>query len=171
MNILITGAIGVGKSTLIKKLIADTKAPMYGFFTEKMKADESGNAKVYIRGIRDAAIHREEDVVGICADNGAKGRAEVFDRRGVQLISNIPNDAIIIMDELGFLESAATQFCNTVIRRLNEPRLVIAAVKQTNTAFLEKVRMQPNSNVYTMTVDNRDDLYEQITTDLMNLNR
>ena len=42
-HILICGARGVGKSTLIAKLIAGIDAPLYGYFTKRLdKADDDG---------------------------------------------------------------------------------------------------------------------------------
>ena len=70
------------------------------------------------------------------------------------------------MDELGFIESDAPEFCSAVLRILGGPYYAIAAVKTMKTDFLDIVRAHRNAIVYSITIDNRNSLYEQILTDL-----
>ena len=40
-HILICGEVGVGKSTLIQRLLAHSSRPRYGFITKKLEPDEN----------------------------------------------------------------------------------------------------------------------------------
>jgi len=169
MHILIAGEIGIGKSTIINKLLQRVQQPVFGFCTEKTDGDASGNTRVYIYPASGEKAYSDENTVGICTPEGAKVNIDVFNNLGVFLLTNIPIGSIVLMDELGFMESNASAFCHAVIRILDGPYFVLAAVKVKNTYFLEKVRSHQDALVYGITAGNRDTLYEQILLDLTRL--
>lgn len=167
MHILIVGETGVGKSTLIGKLLNKIESPVYGFLTEKTGADTDGLAKVYIHPANGAKTYPDTNIVGICSSKGAEARAEVFERVGAPLLTGIPAGAAVLMDELGFMESSAPLFCDRVLQILDGPYFVIAAVKPMNTPFLMQVRSHPKARVYNIDIDNRETLFERILSDLL----
>jgi len=166
MHILIEGEIGVGKSTLINKLLQRVRQPVFGFRTEKTNVDTSVSAKIYIHHASGEKTYSDENTVGICSYNGAEGYANIFDSMGVRLLSDIPSESVVLMDELGFLESDAIEFSGAVLRILDGPYFAVAAIKTMKTGFLDAVRLNRNALVYEITVDNRDRLHERILTDL-----
>lgn len=169
MNVLIVGEIGIGKSTLINELLQNVRQPVFGFRTEKTKWDASGNTKVHIHPASGEKIYSDENVVGVGTSKDAQACVDVFDTLGVRLLTNIPAESVVLMDELGFIESNAPIFCNAVTRILDGSHFALAAVKTKSTPFLEKVRSHQDALVYTITIDNRDSLYEQILYDLSRL--
>ena len=166
MHILITGGVGVGKSTLIHKLLQQTQAAVYGFRTKKAEADASGDAKVYIHAATGALTYEDGNVVGLSSPKGGQAYPEVFDNVGLDLLSEIPAGAIVLMDELGFMESQAGLFCEKVMDILDGPYYVIAAVKTMSTPFLDAVRSHEKGLIWTITPENRDGLYDAIMLEL-----
>ena len=169
MHILITGVPGAGKSTLINKILQQVKTPVFGFRTKKAEEDADGNATVYIHPAVGEYTYSERNAVGLSSSKGAVAYPEIFESEGVKLLSGIPAGSVVLMDELGFMESQAAKFCEMVMKVLNEPYYVIAAVKTMNTPFLESVRTHKMGSVYLVTADNRDSLHDQIMTDLRRL--
>ena len=55
-HILICGEVGVGKSTLIQRLLAQNTSPLYGFITKKLDPDENGFHPISPQSWRKACI-------------------------------------------------------------------------------------------------------------------
>ena len=193
MHILITGDVGVGKSTLIGRLLRRVQEPVYGFRTEKVKRDAQGSA-VYIHPATGEKSYSDDNIAATFApfedrgeDKGTvllsreSGRTKepslclqkplfcitgAFDELGVSLLAGIPAGSVVLMDELGFMESKALRFCDAVMAVLDGSYYGIAAVKPMNTPFLEKVRSHKDALVFEVTKSNRDELYEKIMQDL-----
>ena len=163
-HILICGDRGAGKSTLIERLLAECPLPRYGFITKRMEPDETGFHPIYIHpaGSGDRK-YTEENCIGICDGKTHEPAAEVFDHLGTEYIRSARPDGIIVMDELGFLESKAEVFTKAVLTALDGDIPVIAAVKsRTDVPFLNEVRSHPAAEVYYITKENREEVYQTI---------
>lgn len=164
-HILITGNAGIGKSTLIKKLLKELQKPVYGFVTLKMAEPGKETWPFYMFPAAQNEAERmctEENLLGI---RGAKKehRPEVFDTLGVELIRSAEPDGILLMDELGFMESDAERFQSAVLEALHGSIPVIASVKnKPGVPFLDAVRACPGAVIYTVTRENRDMLPDEI---------
>ncbi|MEL7608736.1 MAG: nucleoside-triphosphatase [Bacillota bacterium] len=165
MHVLIVGEVGVGKSTLIRKLLEGLETPC-GFITKKEPQDESANANIYIHSPALPWHYGEDNRVGVCSAEGATPFWDVFDRMGVKLLQEPAQGRVVLMDELGFLESKAEKFCAEVLRALDGPDTVVAAVKPKDTEFLLRVRSHPKARCYPITFENRDRLKDEILRDL-----
>ena len=169
MHILISGESGAGKSTLIGRLIERAEAPVYGFRTERVTDSGSGVSFIYMHPATGEKIYSEDRVVGKCTDGDARAIAGAFDGLGAPLLAGIPSGSIVLMDELGFLESEATRFCEGVLAVMDGPYYAVAAVKAKSTPFIDKVKSHRSALLYNLTMDNRDALYELIMGDLRSL--
>ena len=165
--IFVTGAVGVGKSTLLRRVI-DTCAPtrnIYGFHTEKVSSEGRSGAtgKVFIYPASGLSIQdRDHCVSDILALNSFNMHTEVFDTLGVALLSDIPCGEVVLMDELGFLESTAPKFCEKVMETINGDCLVLGAIKPVAIPFLDAVRANPYVTLFELTEQNRDCVAEEI---------
>ncbi len=162
---LFCGEIGVGKSTLIQKLLDALSEPVYGFYTVKSPFANDGQSRVYLHkaGVF-PRLFTDENCVGICADNKRFPRPWVFDSLGTAILENIPAGSVVVMDELGVLESRSPVFCRSVLRVLGGPYRVFGAVKAANTPFLNGVRSHRNCHTYHITPQNRDYLFDMCKT-------
>ena len=155
-HILIVGRNGVGKSTLIRALIETISVPVYGMLTKKEAARSDGFCPVYIHGYGAPKQYDSDHLIGLCREGNSIARPEAFDRFSESM--QYPKDGIIVFDELGFLESNASRFTKAVLRTLDEAPLVIAAVRDKQTPFLDAVRSHPRAKVYLINEENRDAL-------------
>ena len=162
MKILLCGDIDSGKSTLIRKLLEDMGKPPRGYITVRMPPVD-GVSKVYLYDIANPPERVEDAAVIIAMGDGKKQRhPELLDTLGVQYLTDIPAGSVVVLDEIGTLESASPEFQKAVIRILSGDYTVLASVKAANTDFLRAVRKHPDCELYIITPDNRDALYEQI---------
>jgi len=165
-HILICGDRGTGKSTLIEKLLQDDPRPRYGFVTKMAGPGPDGFRPVYIHPAGQAAearVFTAENCVGVCDSRTHRPCREVFDGLGVRYIEAARPDGILVMDELGFFEAQAESFTAAVLTALRGDIPILAAVKsRTDVAFLNAVRAAPKAEVFYITPENREELYERL---------
>ena len=165
-HILVVGERHVGKSTLIRRLLDNTDRPVCGFMTKSLPADEAGFHPIYIHPAGQPTAERvytEENCIGVCDSRTHRPNLEVFDGLGVRYVRAARPDGVLVMDELGFFEAKAEAFTAAVLEALSGDVPVIAAVKsRRDVSFLNAVRSQPRAEVFYITPENRDVLYERL---------
>lgn len=162
-HILICGEVGVGKSTLIARLLEHSTRPRYGFITKKLEPDENGFHPIYIHPAGALTRHYEpNNLIGTCDRRIHNINLDAFNTLGVAYLQAKP-DGIVLMDELGFMESKAEGFTRAVIETLDGDIPVIAAVKaRYDVPFLNEVRAHPKGQLHMITQENRDALFEEL---------
>ena len=167
-HIALGGVSGAGKSTLLNRLLKETSLPVYGFKT-KLHRDsltDKGNHPVYIYPVCSGPAEyteSEKNLVGEVSRGTHIVYSEVFETLGVDYLSNIPERGIIVMDELGFLESGSVPFQNAVFAAFAKITPVIAVVKERyDIDFLNKIRALPGLDLYTVTEENREELFHEL---------
>ena len=156
MNVLIVGARGAGKTTLIRRVLESLDRPVWGFETEK----EGDQVQIYDAGAEH--VPTEENLVGLCGETCGIPVKEGFDRYAPRILAPAKAGSVMIMDELGYLESSSELFCRAVLERLGGRDPVIAAVKDRDTDFLSSGRAHPGCRCFFITEENRDALYEGV---------
>lgn len=160
MHILIAGEPGAGKSTLIRRLVETQQKPVCGFITKKEPADGAGEA-VYLYPAAGPYRRGEENRVGACGPAGGAGDPAAFDRHAY-LLENPPKGSIVVMDELGVMENEAFAFCRAVLAVLDGDGFALCAVKTRDTPFLRAVRGHPKALCFTITPENREELFNEL---------
>ncbi len=179
-HIVISGLRGAGKTTLIEKLLKELQVPVTGFFTRSMPKDERDFHAIYIFRPNDQLREKSPaNHIGDCDTRNRTINLEVFETTGVEYLLESqrgePSDSpverqsassaqgIIVMDELGFMETGATAFCDTVLSCFDGDQRVLATLKASHhTEFLNAVRRHPKVEVFEITPENRDELYEEL---------
>ena len=162
MKILVCGDINAGKSTLVEKLLHDMNEKPRGYITVRMP-EVDGVSNVYLYDIANPPARVEDAEVILSFSEGKREKyPEKLETLGVRYLSDIPEGSVVVLDEIGTLESACPEFQKAVMRILDGSYTVLASVKAQNTEFLRAVRKHPDCDLYIITPDNRDKLYEQI---------
>ena len=164
MHALLVGDRGVGKSTLIRRVLKELNRPVFGFETKKEEAleDESRGCPIYIYDAGKPHCQAPENLIGYHREQDIPSITAAFDRYAPKLMKSVPDKAVVELDEIGFLEAKSEAFCRAVLHLLEGDHPVIAAVKNREHPFLETVRSHPNARCFIITEENRDTLFEEV---------
>ncbi|MCL2736869.1 MAG: nucleoside-triphosphatase [Propionibacteriaceae bacterium] len=156
MHVFLTGAKQVGKTTVIQRFVAQSGLGADGFVTTWVDGDAGRRLTL---SAYDSPPGAGVDVA--CRDQGravaVDGVAGVFDIDGVRILDACGRRDVIIMDEVGALESSAVLFQEAVLRRLEGDVPVLGVVQPKRTAFLDAIRAHPSVTLLTVTPQNRDE--------------
>ena len=164
MHTLLVGAPGVGKSTLIRRVLAELDRPVFGFETKKETAGEGGGGLVYLYPAGGERRRTGENLAGRCGSRRGSVQVfpEVFDRFAPRLRGPVPAGHVVLMDELGFMEAGSEAFCDAVFALLDGEAPVLAAVKDRAVPFLDRVRAHPKCRSFFLTPENRERMFVEV---------
>ena len=164
MHALIVGDRGVGKSTLIRRVLQELNRPVFGFETKKEEQleDPIRGCPIYIYDAGKAHFQTPNNLIGYHKERDIPAITAAFDRYASKLLEVVPKDAVVELDEIGFLEAKSDAFCQAVLHLLEGKNPVIAAVKNREHPFLDAVRNHPNARCFYISAENRDALYEEV---------
>jgi nucleoside-triphosphatase len=160
---LITGKPGVGKTTLVQKIIERMQwVPMAGFFTAEIrhKGTRLGFELEGLHGghrtLAHVDIHSRHRVGKYGVDTaGFEAFLETLD-----LLN--PDVALIVMDEIGKMELFSDRFRNLVFEVLNSDKQVLASIPLKGNPFIREIKQRPDTQIFEVTRYNRDRLTEAI---------
>ena len=168
MNILLTGVPGVGKTTLIKKLINSISFPKNGFYTEEIREKKQRTGfllitldgeKSILASVKIKSLYRVSKY-GVDVDN--------FEKIGVESIKKaILAKELIIIDEIGKMELFSKKFRDVVIKALNTGK-AIATIKKGNDEYTNKIKNRKDVMLLEVNFENRDTLVSEITKIVIN---
>ncbi len=161
-HIILTGPPGIGKTTLLKKLIRGVR-DVYGFFTEEIR---EGRRR---RGFKLITLSGKECVLAHEALSspykvGKYGVNLVeFERIGVSEIKEgISKGApLIVIDEIGKMELFSEEFKSVLLQALDFSK-VIATMGKINHPVVRKIRARRDVKIIEVNRDNRDALAHQL---------
>ena len=171
--ILICGKRNSGKSELFERLVKQLRVPVYGFVTCITSTDSDGRHHIHMFDINDKErIPSEDNLITVCKRTEREVRLDTFNGLGVRLIRSARSGGVLVMDELGFIETRAQDFCREVFNAFDGPVPVLATVREKGpeTGFLERVQAYPGARLYRITEDNREELYEELLPRIRGLN-
>lgn len=157
-HLFLTGDIQVGKSTIISRVLRELGVPVSGFCTVAIPA-KNGESDIYLihaagtPGDCTPASH----LAHRCPGSTPVVHAEIFLSCGVPLLTSA-SAPLIVMDELGWMESGSEAFQQAVFLVLDGAIPVIGVVRDRQTPFLDAVRAHPEVEVLVVTRENREEL-------------
>lgn len=163
-NILLTGRPGVGKTTVIREVLSRLEARVGGFYTEEIR---EGRAR---KGFKIASLDGEEGVLAH-VDHRSRYRVSKYgvnlndlERVGVAaLLRAFQGCDLIVLDEIGKMETFSDKFRLMVLRCLDSEKHVLGTIQQRGSPFLDSIRRRPDVQIVEVTVNNRNHLPEEIT--------
>jgi nucleoside-triphosphatase len=161
--LLLTGAPGIGKTTIIKNVAERFKGKrLGGFYTEEVRehGERRGFRLVIFDGQARVIAHvdfpRAHCVgrygVDVAALDEAVGPALVLDNAV----------AVYLVDEIGKMECLSVRFIVAMRALLKSPMTLVATVALKGSGFIAEVKQRKDSLLWEVTRENRDELPARI---------
>ena len=162
-HILLCGRRRSGRSAMIRKLLENVTAPVFGYETLTLRTRSDGYHEIYLFPY--GTENPQPCEARHAADCNTRQRVvhpEVFNSLGTRLLQG-QKRGVLVMDEIGFLESDAAEFCSAVLRRLDGDLPVLAAVRTgMDTAFLREVCAHKKARCIQMNPVRFDEIHREL---------
>lgn len=167
MNILLTGHPGVGKTTIIKKVIEKLKLAAGGFYTEEIRENDMrmGFAVATLSGFKGVLAHRNFKSRYKVGQYGVG--VYTLNRIGVKEIEMcLMEKKLIVIDEIGKMELLSPQFQAVVEKALDADNPVLGTVTLARHPFAQKIKARDDVEIIEVTKENRDEVLKSLTKEL-----
>jgi nucleoside-triphosphatase len=166
-NILVSGLPGVGKTTLVRKLVEELKQfrPV-GFYTEEIR--EEGTRKGF-------KLNSLDGRKGLLSHTDIQSPRRVgkykVDVKGFEaFLGSVPllhpSTRLIVIDEIGKMECFSDQFKSLLKEILDSEKWVIATIAVKGSGIIEAIKKRKDVKVFEITQRNRDSLLSDILTEI-----
>lgn len=166
-NILVTGKPGCGKTTLVQK-VASALGERAGGFTSTEIRGPAGRLGFAIR-----TLDGKEGVLAhvkcrSCHRVGRYGvRIADIDAVAVPAIeAAVQAGKVVVIDEIARMELFSGKFREAVLRALDSPSRVLAAIQLRRELFLDEVRARPDVTLIIITARERESLAGELIREL-----
>ncbi|MBM4338221.1 MAG: NTPase [Deltaproteobacteria bacterium] len=167
-KVLLTGLPGVGKTTLIKRLVEALKEfhPI-GFYTEEIREEgiRKGFEWLSFDGRGGLLSHKKIKSPYRVGQYGVdvKGFDDFLD----SIPWTDPSTRLIIIDEIGKMECFSDKFKKILKEVLDSKKGFIATVAMKGSGLIAEVKERKDIDLFTITQSNRDSLLDKILNELM----
>ena len=163
--LFLTGRPGVGKTTVIRTVVARLRGKAGGFYTEEIR--EGGGRT----GFRLVAL---DGPVGTLASVNISSPVRVgkygvhlhdLEEVGVKALWRAveqPDVSVLVIDEIGKMELASRAFREAVLAALDGPKVVLATVMARSHPWVDRVKATTGVELVEVTLANRQALPERI---------
>ncbi|MDR3209657.1 MAG: nucleoside-triphosphatase [Oscillospiraceae bacterium] len=168
-HVFLSGEIQIGKSTALRRFLAQTGIAADGFltffdppFADTPDAPRHLSARALYLTKFDTALTPESrasesrHLLARVSEAEFTVLTETFETRGADILDAAGQRRLLLMDELGAMEEGAPRFKAAVLRRLDADFPIAGVVKLRASPFLDAVRAHPNVELLTVTAENRD---------------
>ncbi|HHT9138076.1 MAG TPA: NTPase [Candidatus Wunengus sp. YC60] len=162
-HLLITGKPGVGKTSVIKKIIPLLGTSAGGFFTEEIRVMDRR------MGFRIVTLDGEEGIMAHVdfSSNYKVGKYRVdldsFEKVALPAIEKAMKDkSIIVIDEIGKMELFSIKFRELVKKILDGEKPLLCVIKENGDAFTEEIKNRVDVSLVTVNYENREGLPEKV---------
>jgi nucleoside-triphosphatase len=162
-NILLTGLPGIGKTTIIQKVVRDLTRPAGGFYTREIRegSTRKGFRIISLDGREGLLAHR--DFTGPFRVGRYGVNVADIERIAVNALEQaLENSGCLIIDEIGRMELFSQRFQRCVLQCLDASTTVLGTIQRARTPFLDRIRSREDVEIITVTTTNRNDLPSNI---------
>jgi nucleoside-triphosphatase len=161
--LLLTGAPGVGKTTLMSKLLAALRERCVGGFTTEEVRE--GGRRV---GFRIVPHRGTERIMAHVERRGSPrvGRYGVdvnaIDEAARESLTLDPRFEIYLVDEIGKMECYSQQFVLRMSELFDSEKTIVATIGRSPRGFIAAASSRPDAELWEVTPSNRETLVERV---------
>ena len=168
-NIFLTGYPGVGKTTIIKKIVAKIESAG-GFYTEEVLEGKNrqGFKIITLQGNEGILAHKR--IVSPYRVGKYGVNIKDLEAIGVESILEAlknKNRNLIIIDEIGKMELFSVHFQDAVIKALDSSKKVLGTIHMKLTPFTKRIKDREDIEIVSVNTQNRDNLPDHILTSIL----
>ncbi|MDW8056539.1 MAG: NTPase [Elusimicrobiota bacterium] len=162
-NLFITGLPGVGKTSLVMKVVNKYPEKFGGFYTKEIRED------AVRKGFMICTTDGKQDIFAL---KGLKSKyvvgsygvnIDVLENVGISaLMSAVETKEIILIDEIGKMELFSEKFRTTVLKCLNLSKKVLATIKFTKDKFTDELKLRKDIEILELKKENYNLLLDYI---------
>jgi nucleoside-triphosphatase THEP1 len=156
---LVTGAPGVGKTTLIRQVVSTMRVRAAGFYTEDLRS----------RGIREGfRIVTLDGEMALLAATGHPGPVHVskygidlqeLERVGVPALRRgIDRGHVIVADEIGKMQLYSNLFRETIMTAVKKGHPLLGTIMLGRNPYADKIKRHQNVEILVLTEENRGEI-------------
>jgi nucleoside-triphosphatase len=163
MRLFLTGSPGVGKTTLIRAIVARLdEFTCAGFYTEerRQRGQRVGFRIVTLSGEEGnlASIGRKEPTIGRYSVHVKEFETLVLSHLDPGTVSA----ELYVIDEIGKMELLSHKFRTRIIEILAQPTNLLATIAKKGKGFIDQIKIRNDIDLVEVTRKNRDQLVEEI---------
>jgi len=165
INILISGKPGIGKTTVIKKVVFHFQRNIVGgFYTQEIRKDKERIGFAISTFDGKVGILAHKDYVSAYAVGKYKVNMEDLEEVAVKSIEDALDEGkdIIIIDEIAKMELFSKKFKEMVEEALDEDVPVVATIMQQGDPYSDKIKKREDVKILTATSKNRENLHIKV---------
>lgn len=168
-NVLVTGLPGCGKSTLVNRLVekARTKGIIVGGISTPEFRLSTGRRGGFL--IQDIATGEKQIMASVDRSSpfsvGRYGvNLQAIQEVGVKAINSAITEAdLVVVDEIGKMELAVSEFKTSVAGALNSTKPVLGTVgMRLKTAFVTEIKNRSDVTLFVLTPETRSQVYQNV---------
>lgn len=171
LRLLLAGPPGCGKTTAVVRIVEGLEGsgrPIRGIVTEEIRdrGRRIGFSILGLRGGRDAVMAHADFEEG---PRVSRYRVDVgaVDRVVAEELEGVPEDAVVVIDEIGKMECFSEAFTAAARAALDSDVPVLATIAATGGGFIAQVRAREDVELVWVASENRDGLPDRIATRLL----
>ncbi|MDD4052338.1 MAG: NTPase [candidate division Zixibacteria bacterium] len=162
-RVIITGLPGVGKTTVIRKIVEALKpSHPVGFYTAEIrdKGARKGFELIALDGRRGLLSHIDIKSQHRVGKYGVDIDAFETFLEAIDLLN--PAHGVVIIDEIGKMECLSAKFRETIVRLFESDKTIIATAALAGGGLIEDVKHRPGVTVVEVTIHNRNTIAGEI---------
>lgn len=164
--LLVTGSPGVGKTTVLLKVVEALKAGGYSVGGMISREVRSGGSRVGFE-VLDISTGKSGWLAHVDQEVGpqvGKYRVNLEDLDGIgaeAIVKAVENSDIVAVDEIGPMELFSQKFQEAVRRAVESTKVVVCIVHwKARSRLIDEIRIRGDAEVYVVSYGNRESLHE-----------